>query len=263
MRVIIPLQSPHRKTPNACSGLHLECSRAQKLIFYGALAHAASCVTASPESTQSHLEALRSHGKLIDTWAEYCPDNFENRAVLVAAEIARIEGRVIDAEELYEKAIQSAQEYGFVQNEAIANELAAQFYRARGLKTIARAYLRNACACYRQWGAMGKVAQLEASFPELKSESLIPPADLKIAAPVSQMDTDIVLEASRTLSSEINLSTLIEKLIRLGWNMPEHSADCLSSCTGMCRSSRARQNLRVAMWRPQSVMSERKRAICF
>ena len=33
-------------------------------------------------------------------WAEHCPENFENRAALVGAEIARIEGRLLDAEPL-------------------------------------------------------------------------------------------------------------------------------------------------------------------
>ena len=33
------------------------------------------------------------------------PENFEDRAALVGAEIARIEGRVLDAEQQYERAI--------------------------------------------------------------------------------------------------------------------------------------------------------------
>jgi hypothetical protein len=70
-------------------------------------------------------------------WAERCPENFENRAALVGAEIARIEGRELDAERLYEQAIRSARENGFVHNEALANELAARFYAARGFETIA------------------------------------------------------------------------------------------------------------------------------
>ena len=77
-------------------------------------------------------------------WAEHCPENFENRAALVGAEIARIEGRTLDAIELYEQAIRSARANGFVHNEALANEVAAQFYAARGFETSADAYLRNA-----------------------------------------------------------------------------------------------------------------------
>jgi hypothetical protein len=67
-------------------------------------------------------------------WAENCPENFENRSALVGAELARIEGRAADAVRLYEQAICSAREHGFVQNEGLAFELAARFYIARALK---------------------------------------------------------------------------------------------------------------------------------
>ena len=70
------------------------------------------------------------------------------RAALVGAEIARIEGRVLDAEGLYEQAIRSAHANGFVHNEALANELGARFYAARGFEKIAHAYLRDARYCY-------------------------------------------------------------------------------------------------------------------
>jgi len=48
-------------------------------------------------------------------WAENCPDNFENRAALVGAEIARLEGRELAAERLYEQATRSARAKGYSQ----------------------------------------------------------------------------------------------------------------------------------------------------
>ena len=62
----------------------------------------------------------------------------------MSAEIARIDGRELDAERLYEQAIRSARESGFVHNEALAYELAAHFYAARGFEEIAHLYLGNA-----------------------------------------------------------------------------------------------------------------------
>ena len=81
--------------------------------------------------------------KQLNVWAEVNPETFENRAALVGAEIARIEGRMLDAQELYEKAIRSAHAHGFVHNEAFANELAGRFYAARGFEKIATTYLRE------------------------------------------------------------------------------------------------------------------------
>jgi predicted ATPase len=96
--------------------------------FYGALSHAASWDSAAPDQRQQHFEALTTHHRQLQVWAENCPENFENRAALVGAEIARIEGRELDAERRYEQAIRSAHANGFVHNEALAYELAARFY---------------------------------------------------------------------------------------------------------------------------------------
>ena len=112
--------------------------------FYGALSHAAAWDSASPDQRQQHFEALTDHHRQLEIWAEHCPENFENRAALVGAEIARIEGRELDAEYLYEHAIRSAHANGFVHNEALANEVAARFYAARGFEKIAHAYLQDA-----------------------------------------------------------------------------------------------------------------------
>jgi PAS domain S-box-containing protein len=183
--------------------------------FYAALAHAAAWTSAPADEKQQHCDKLREHGNQLEIWAEHCPANFENRAALVQAEIARIEERKIDAELLYEKAIQSAQENGFVHNEAVCHEVAAQFYFERGLKTIADSCLRNARACYFRWGARGKVIQLESHFPHLKAAPVASEASATINSPVSQMDAEIVIKAAQALSSEINLTILVEKLIRL------------------------------------------------
>ena len=121
--------------------------------FYGALSRAASCDSAAADQRQEHVEALAAHHRQLEVWAENCPENFENRAALVSAEIARIEGRELDAEHLYEQAIRSAHANGFVQNEALANELASRFYAARGFEKIAHVYLQDARYGYLRWGA--------------------------------------------------------------------------------------------------------------
>ena len=116
--------------------------------FYEALSRAACCDSVSVSQRQQHLEALAAGLRQLEAWAENCPENFENRAALVGAEIARIEGRALDAMRLYEQAIQSARANGFVHNEALADELAGRFYLGRRLETNGFAHLRQARACY-------------------------------------------------------------------------------------------------------------------
>ena len=111
--------------------------------FYGALSQAAACDSAPAGERQQHLDAVAAHHKQLQIWAANCPENFENRAALVGAEIARLEGRELDAERLYEQAIRSARANGFIHNEALANELAARFYAARGFDEIAHLYLQK------------------------------------------------------------------------------------------------------------------------
>ncbi len=181
--------------------------------FYAGLAHAASCnVAPAPESAQ-HREALAEHYRHLEIWARHCPENFEDRRLLLAAEIARLEGCPLDAERLYEDAIRLAQENGFVQNEALANELAARFYAARGFATIADAYLRKARDCCVRWGAEGKVRQLEQSHPLLREETAPDRRTTTMEAAQEQLDLATVVKIYQALSGEIVLEKLIETLM--------------------------------------------------
>ena len=183
-------------------------------LFYGALSQAASCHSAASGERQQHLDAIAAHHKQLQLWAENCPENFENRAALVGAEIARIEGRALDAMDLYEQAIRSAQANSFVHNEALANELAGYFYLGRGLEKNGYAHLRDARACYALWGADGKVRQLDRRYPQLAvAEEHRPTATM--GASVHQLDLATVVKASQALSSEIVLSKLIERLMTI------------------------------------------------
>jgi PAS domain S-box-containing protein len=183
--------------------------------FYDALAHAAQYDAASNDERPKHLEALASHHRQIEAWAESCPENFANRAALVAAEMARIDDRALDAMDLYEQAIRSAREHGFVQNEGLAHESAARFYLARGFDTVAHAYLRNARNCYDRWGALGKVKHLDQLYPNLRQERISTSPAATIGTAVGQLDLQTVVKASQALSSEIVLPRLIEKLMRI------------------------------------------------
>jgi PAS domain S-box-containing protein len=182
--------------------------------FYGALAQAASCNSAPDGERQQHIDAVAAHYSQHKVWSENCPENFENRAALVGAELARIEGRELDAERLYEQAIHSARDNSFVHNEAIAYERASEFYRARGFNQIADLYLRNARYGYLRWGADGKVRQLEAMYPHLRVEEPAPGPTNTIATPVERLDLATVIKVSQTVSSEMVLEKLIDTLMR-------------------------------------------------
>jgi PAS domain S-box-containing protein len=182
--------------------------------FYGALSRAASCDSAPAAEREQYMEALAAHHKQLQIWAANCPDTFENRAALVGAEIARIDGRDVDAMRLYEQAIRSARVNGFIHNEALAYELAARFYAARGFEKIARVYLQDARYGYLRWGAHGKVRQLDELYPHLREQEPALAPTSTIGAPVEHLDLATVIKVSQAVSGEIVLEMLIDTLMR-------------------------------------------------
>ena len=79
-------------------------------------------------------------------WQTHGPENFHCRYALISAELARLQGRELEAQHLYEEAVRSAREHGFVHVEGLAHERASAFYRARGFPLFAEACLREARA---------------------------------------------------------------------------------------------------------------------
>ena len=139
----------------------------------------------SADQQQAWHDLLATHVEQLRAWTEINPSTFADKHALVSAEIARLERRDSDAMRLYEQAINLARENGFVQNEALAHELAARFYAERGVETVAQAYLRSARNCYDRWGAHGKVRQLDARYPRLREEQTRSALTATVGTPVA------------------------------------------------------------------------------
>jgi PAS domain S-box-containing protein len=182
--------------------------------YYTALTVAALYDNAVAVEENRWRELLTVHRNQLREWADNYPPTFSDKYALVSAEIARLEGRELDAEGLYEEAIRSARANGFVQNEGLAYEVAARFYAARSFGTIAEAYLRKARSCYLRWGADGKVRELERVYPQLTAPDGYRPT-VTTGSAVQQLDVASVVKASQAVSSEIVLSKLIERLMMI------------------------------------------------
>ena len=173
--------------------------------YYYPLVLAAHYPDSDLEEKEKLLNIMRCHSDKLAEWAQTCPANFANKYFLVSAEIARLSGSVLEAEQYYEKAIRSAKEYGFLHNEAIANELAFRFYSDRGLFSVADLHLQEAHRLYLRWQARGKVQQLERLYPQLRHEMLTSP----------DLDLMTVLKAAQAISKEVKLDQLLSTLIHV------------------------------------------------
>ncbi|HET9376100.1 MAG TPA: ATP-binding protein [Chthoniobacterales bacterium] len=182
--------------------------------YYSALVIAALYPVEPPERQSTVREELSARLEQLREWAESCPETFLDKYRLVSAELARIEGRDLDAMRLYEEAIRTARENGFVQNEGVANELAAQFYLKRGIEKVAHSYLRDARYCYLRWGALGKVKQLSERYPAIEEQAAVRPT-ITIGTSVEQLDLETVMKASHAVAGEIVLEKLIKTLMMI------------------------------------------------
>ncbi|MFP2905596.1 AAA family ATPase, partial [Pyxidicoccus sp. 3LFB2] len=185
--------------------------------FVGSLALAARA-GANPAERAEALARIAANQQQLGGWAEHCPENFRHKHQLVAAEVARLEGRPLEAMALYDAAIEGAHVEGFLQDEAMANEAAGRFFRALGRERFAVLHLRTALEAYARWGAWAKVSLLEEEFPDLKpggGRLWSEPASGAVAGAVPGASLDLLslLKASETLVSEVVLDRLLEKLM--------------------------------------------------
>lgn len=188
--------------------------------FYEALARLARFPDSPQADQEDTLRRVAVTLEKLKTWAHHAPMNYRHQALLVEAERARVLGRDSQARAYYDQAIDLAHVHEYVQDEALANELAAQFYLASGQPRIAGHYLQDAHYAYLKWGAQAKVKDLEARYPQFLD--LAVPARSPYASTVhtathtsSALDLDSVLKATQAISGEIVLEKLLTTLMKI------------------------------------------------
>jgi PAS domain S-box-containing protein len=156
---------------------------------------------------------LGAHLEQLQQWAAQCPQTFLDKALLVSAEIARVEGRDLEAMRLYEDAIQAARQSGSARHEAIANELAASFYLQHALARAGLACLEEARASYLRWGAPARAKRLDARIEELRAGV----SSTAGSGPslLERLDLFSVVKAARAISTELAPENLFETLMRI------------------------------------------------
>ena len=89
------------------------------------------------------IKEIHKHQQQLEEWAGICAETFRAPERLVFAELARVTGRETEAFRAYEEALQAAREHDFIQYVALASELAARFWSAQRMPTIADTYARG------------------------------------------------------------------------------------------------------------------------
>ncbi|MTJ07297.1 ATP-binding sensor histidine kinase [Anabaena sp. UHCC 0204] len=196
--------------------------------FYYSLSLLAEYPYQSASEQKRFLEKILSNQEQMKNWANYAPMNYQHKYELVEAEKARVLGNNWQAMELYDQAIAGAKENKYIQEEALANELAAKFYLGCNKEKIAKAYLIDAYYCYANWGAKVKIENLETTYPQLL-EPIINQTKTKltegeVSTLISKpsltgvsalLDLETVTKASLAISSEIQIDKLLHTLMQM------------------------------------------------
>ncbi len=193
--------------------------------FYYSLTLSALYPTALVPDQVRYWQILTRNQGFMKTWSYHCPENFRHKYLLVEAEMSRLKGHEEVARTYYEQAIASAHENEYIQNEAIANELAARFFLSLGEDALARSHILEARNGYLQWGATAKVKALDKAYPMLLTRANFPlqaqatALENTMSTPsittTSRLDLSTVIKSTQAISGEIVLETLLEKLIRI------------------------------------------------
>ncbi|HXV42867.1 MAG TPA: adenylate/guanylate cyclase domain-containing protein, partial [Anaerolineae bacterium] len=192
--------------------------------LYDSLIRLALVPEAEKSEQEQLLEKVAANQEKMKVWAGHGPMNYLHKYYLVEAERARVLGQDNEARDYYDKAIDLAQENEYLNEEALAHELAGKFYLARGQTRLARHYLRDAHYAYLRWGASAKVKDLETRYPQFLVQAEARSRELPISTTPttdssetasSTLDLASVLKASHAISGEIVLDQLLEKLMKI------------------------------------------------
>lgn len=165
---------------------------------------------ALPKSQRQQISQIDTFQAQLQQWAVPGPMNFQHKLDLLAAEQAHVKDCPLQALELYDRAIAGAKANDYIQEEALANELAAKFYLDWGKEKVAAGYTQGAYYCYARWGAKAKTDDLETRYPHLLHPILQAAAQpinvfeplASIAAPHLSLHTST--NSSRSSSTSIN-----------------------------------------------------------
>ncbi|MBD2552820.1 AAA family ATPase [Limnothrix sp. FACHB-708] len=135
--------------------------------FYAGLTYLRIAATESNSERLNTCALAEKQQIALSRWATSAPMNHQHKVNLLEAEKYRVLGSCYEAGDWYDLAIAGAKENNYLQEEALANELAAQFYLDWGKTKVAAGYMQEAYYCYARWGARAKINDLEKRYPQL------------------------------------------------------------------------------------------------
>ncbi|HZV71711.1 MAG TPA: AAA family ATPase [Saprospiraceae bacterium] len=146
------------------------------------------------------------------------PANFEHKHLLLEAMKAQHAGKTIEALQLFEDTIQSAQKYKYVNNLAVAHEKTAALWVIEGRPHYALHHIKQSIIAYTQWGAFAKVKQLQQYYADIISQQpVIEKSEINVGVTESidkeQLDLMSIFKASQAFTGLLSMDELKRHII--------------------------------------------------
>ncbi len=170
------------------------------------------------DSVQENQHTLQQY------WGYYAPMNHQHKIDLVEAEKCRVLGEKFKAMELYDQAIAGAKKNDYINDVAIAYELAAKFYLSQDKELITKAYMQEARYFYQLWGATAKIKNLEEKYSYLLTSNSSKNPRIKTTInsgtttgikSTATLDLATLMKANQAIASEIVLENLLQTLMQI------------------------------------------------
>ncbi len=183
------------------------------------------------------FEQIKDFVAKLKSLSEINPANFYNKYTFIQALTAQIEGQYFEAMDLYDIAMEESKKQGFILENAIITGSTALFYEKINKPKMAQIYLQEAHQLYNIWGATKKVEQLQkkynfllknkseyqndnfsdnVSFKNSVTQTSISSKNTFTSLNINDsLDFMAIIKASQTLSQEVVLDTLLEKVMNI------------------------------------------------
>ncbi|MCB1180244.1 MAG: AAA family ATPase, partial [Leptospiraceae bacterium] len=167
----------------------------------------------------------------LKVWADFAPMNYLNKWSLVEAEKHSLLKNKQEADNLYFESLKISSKSGFIQEEALGNELMIGFCLKFEREEYAKIHLKKAHYLYSLWGAEEVLKRLEEefslldNFQKLEKSNIVEynlPSTISITTTSNRKNTNssnldifTILKSSQAISEEIKLESLIEKIMKI------------------------------------------------
>ena len=202
--------------------------------FYRCVAYILLFNSLTQEEKNIYNEKINKLKNDFATFSKLNPTNFLHMYLLILAVENFQNNNQWEAMKYFDESITSALENGYIQNAAIAYEIAGNFYRQNAFLKIAETYFFEAYKLFKVWGASLKVKTMEKEFPSFqfsKNTNLnltnSPTLSNSKSATDFQMDYISTIKAADIILSEVRVDSLIEKIIQVILENSGASEACL------------------------------------